>query len=74
MGFKISPAIGLVMSETILDGEARTVDISGFHPHRFARGAPIRPAHEYEIDRLDLEASSRNLLPSLRLDEEDTAR
>jgi len=58
MGFKISPAIGLVMSEMILEGEARTVDISGFHPHRFAWGAPIRPDHEYEIDRLDLDASS----------------
>jgi sarcosine oxidase subunit beta len=58
MGFKISPAIGLVMSEMILDGEARTVDVSGFHPHRFAWGAPIRPAHEYEIDRLDLDAAT----------------
>jgi glycine/D-amino acid oxidase-like deaminating enzyme len=58
MGFKISPAIGLVMSELIIEGEARTVDISSFHPHRFAWGAPIRPAHEYEIDRFDLEAGS----------------
>ena len=64
MGFKISPAIGLVMSETILDGKARTVDISSFHPHRFARGAPIRPAHEYQIDRLDFDAASRDLTPS----------
>jgi sarcosine oxidase subunit beta len=58
MGFKISPAIGLVMSEAILEGEAHTVDISDFQPHRFARGAPIRPIHEYEIDRLDLEAAT----------------
>jgi sarcosine oxidase subunit beta len=58
MGFKISPAIGLVMSEMILEGEAHTVDISGFHPYRFAHGAPIRPAHEYEIDRLELAADT----------------
>jgi sarcosine oxidase subunit beta len=73
MGFKISPAIGLVMSETILEGEARTVDISGFHPHRFARGAPIRPADDYEIDRLDLEAISRDFPPASGLEEEDMA-
>jgi len=38
MGFKISPAIGLVMSELILDGAAATVDISAFRPTRFAEG------------------------------------
>jgi sarcosine oxidase subunit beta len=58
MGFKVSPAVGLVMSEWILDGEPRSVDVSGFRPDRFARGEPIRPAHEYEIDRLDLGPAS----------------
>jgi glycine/D-amino acid oxidase-like deaminating enzyme len=47
MGFKISPAIGLVMSELILDGRARTVDISAFRVSRFAEGQPIRPEFEY---------------------------
>lgn len=47
MGFKISPAIGLVMSELVLDGRARTVDISAFRPARFAEGQPIRPEFEY---------------------------
>lgn len=47
MGFKISPAIGLVMSELILDGQARTVDISAFRVSRFAEGQPIRPEFEY---------------------------
>ena len=47
MGFKISPAIGLVMSELILDGRARTVDISAFRVSRFAEGHPIRPEFEY---------------------------
>ena len=47
MGFKISPAIGLVLSELILDGQARTVDISAFRVSRFAEGQPIRPEFEY---------------------------
>jgi len=48
MGFKISPAIGLVMSELLLDGCAKTVDISSFRPERFADGQPIRAECEYE--------------------------
>ncbi|MGA2697907.1 MAG: FAD-binding oxidoreductase, partial [Terriglobales bacterium] len=41
MGFKISPAIGLVMSELLLDGSGRTLDISAFRPNRFAENQPI---------------------------------
>jgi sarcosine oxidase subunit beta len=47
MGFKISPAVGLTMSELIIDGQARTVDLTAFRPSRFAEGHPIRPAYEY---------------------------
>lgn len=47
MGFKISPAIGLVMSELILDGRATTVDISPFRVSRFSEGQPIKPEFEY---------------------------
>jgi glycine/D-amino acid oxidase-like deaminating enzyme len=47
MGFKISPAIGLVMSELIVDGRATTVDISPFRVSRFAEGQPIHPEFEY---------------------------
>ena len=50
MGFKISPAIGLVMSELVLDGEGRTVDISPFRPDRFARNQPIKAEYEYVDD------------------------
>ena len=35
MGFKISPAIGLVMSELVLDGKGKSVDISAFRPEPF---------------------------------------
>jgi sarcosine oxidase subunit beta len=50
MGFKISPAIGLVMSELLLDGCGKTVDISSFCPGRFAVGKPIKAEYEYKDD------------------------
>jgi glycine/D-amino acid oxidase-like deaminating enzyme len=50
MGFKISPAIGLVMTELVLDGKGRTVDISVFSPTRFAEGKPIKAEFEYVDD------------------------
>jgi sarcosine oxidase subunit beta len=40
-GFKIAPAVGLCMAELILDGEAKTVDISIYRPERFAEGKEI---------------------------------
>ena len=50
MGFKISPAIGLVMSELLLDGRSKTVDISSFCPGRFAASRPIKAEFEYKDD------------------------
>lgn len=50
MGFKISPAIGMVMSELLTDGKARTVDITSFRPSRFAEGKPIKAQFEYQDD------------------------
>jgi glycine/D-amino acid oxidase-like deaminating enzyme len=50
MGFKISPAIGLVMSELILDGVAKTVDIGAFRPSRFVENQPIKAEFEYIDD------------------------
>lgn len=47
-GFKISPAVGLCMAELILDGEAKTVDISGFAPSRFAEGRHLKGEHAYK--------------------------
>ena len=41
-GFKIAPAIGLCMSELILDGESKTVDISIYRPQRFEEGEGIK--------------------------------
>jgi glycine/D-amino acid oxidase-like deaminating enzyme len=50
MGFKISPAIGLVMSELLLDGAEKTVDISAFSPNRFVENRPIKAEFEYVDD------------------------
>jgi glycine/D-amino acid oxidase-like deaminating enzyme len=50
MGFKISPAIGLVMSEFLLDGRGKTVNLGSFCPGRFAAGRPIKAEFEYKDD------------------------
>ena len=41
-GFMQGPAIGACLSELILDGAAKTVDISTFRPSRFAEGVLAR--------------------------------
>lgn len=46
-GFKISPAAGASMSELILDGKPKTVDISPFRFERFAEGQLIKGEFEY---------------------------
>ena len=50
MGFKISPALGLVMSELVLDGKSKTVDISSFRSQRFREHQPIKAEYEYVDD------------------------
>lgn len=46
-GFKISPAVGLSLSEWMLDGAPQTVDIRPFGLERFAEGRPLRGEHPY---------------------------
>lgn len=46
-GFKLSPAVGVCMSELILDGRAKLVDISSLTLKRFARGEFLRGEHSY---------------------------
>jgi sarcosine oxidase subunit beta len=43
-GFMQGPAIGVCMAELILDGAAKTVDITPFRPSRFSEGA-LAPEH-----------------------------
>jgi sarcosine oxidase subunit beta len=46
-GFKLSPAVGVCMSELILDGSANLVDISSLNLARFGRGELIQGEHSY---------------------------
>ena len=46
-GFKIAPAVGAAVSEIILDGAARTVDVSDFRPSRFDEGWTPVGDHDY---------------------------
>ncbi len=50
MGFKISPGIGLVLSELLLDGRGVSADIQAFRPDRFVENQPIRAEYEYVDD------------------------
>ena len=47
-GFKTAPAVGLCMAELIVDGAAKTVDITSFTPLRFKEGRMIHGEHSYE--------------------------
>jgi glycine/D-amino acid oxidase-like deaminating enzyme len=49
MGFKISPAVGVVMAE-LLTGAPTSIDITSFRPSRFLEGRPIRAPYEYASD------------------------
>jgi sarcosine oxidase subunit beta len=46
-GFKTAPAVGLCMSELILDGASKSVDLSIYAPDRFLRGQLIKGEHNY---------------------------
>jgi len=48
-GFKIAPAVGAAVSEIILDGAARTVDVSDFRPSRFDEGWTPAVEHDYGL-------------------------
>lgn len=46
-GFKLSPAVGLCVSELIVDGRSNTVDISAFTSARFERGEQLKGENDY---------------------------
>jgi sarcosine oxidase subunit beta len=49
-GFKISPAVGIALSELATQGHATTVDVSAFSATRFVEGRMLRAKFEY-LDR-----------------------
>jgi sarcosine oxidase subunit beta len=48
-GFKLSPAVGVVMAELILDGAARTVDITPLRMTRFREGALNTTTYKFKV-------------------------
>ena len=46
-GFKTGPAVGMVMAELVLEGQARTADIRPFRLSRFQEGEPFPEEDEY---------------------------
>jgi sarcosine oxidase, subunit beta len=48
-GFKLSPAVGVAMSEMVLEGRCRTYDLHPFRFERFSQGQFTRGAYEYGI-------------------------
>ena len=46
-GLKLGPAVGACMAELILDGAARTVDVSAFTLRRFQTGELLKGVHAY---------------------------
>jgi sarcosine oxidase subunit beta len=47
-GFKLGPAVGACMTELIVEGQAKTVDIAPFTLRRFADGQMLKGEHSYE--------------------------
>ncbi len=48
-GFKLSPAVGLLMSELALDGQASTIDITPLRMSRFAEGDLNLPGYGFRV-------------------------
>ena len=48
-GFKLSPMVGVLMAELILDGRAATIDISPLRMSHFAQGDLNRPRYGFKV-------------------------
>ncbi len=48
-GFKLSPAVGIVMAELILDGQATSIDISSLRMNRFDQGDLNTTAYTFRV-------------------------
>jgi glycine/D-amino acid oxidase-like deaminating enzyme len=45
-GFKLSPIVGVLMAEQILEGRARTIDLTPYRLERFREGRELRVAYQ----------------------------
>ena len=48
-GFKLSPMVGMLMTELIVDGQASTLDIAALRATRFAEKDPVTTPYSYAI-------------------------
>ncbi len=48
-GFKLSPMVGVLMAELILEGKATTIDISTLRMSRFREGELNQPAYGFKV-------------------------
>ena len=48
-GFKLAPATGVVMAELVLDGEAKSVDITPLRMSRFAEGDLNKTSYKFKV-------------------------
>lgn len=51
-GFKLSPVVGELMAEKILQGKTTLVDIDFFNPARFIENRPIKMQYAYSVTTL----------------------
>jgi sarcosine oxidase subunit beta len=51
-GFKLSPAVGEMVAERIIDGRSSLVDVELFSPARFAENRPITTPRAYSVATL----------------------
>ncbi len=48
-GFKLSPMVGVTMTELILQGEAKSIDITPLRFNRFKEGKPVLSRYGYSV-------------------------
>jgi sarcosine oxidase subunit beta len=48
-GFKMSPVVGQLMAELIVDGRAATLDISPLRLARFEENDPVKTPYSYGV-------------------------
>ena len=48
-GFKMSPVVGQLMSELVVDGQARTIDLRPLRASRYAENDAIKAAYTYGV-------------------------
>jgi sarcosine oxidase, subunit beta len=48
-GFKMSPVVGQLMTELIVDGQAKTLDITALRLNRFEENDPVKTPYDYGV-------------------------